>query len=183
MERDANHPPEDYGVAGEAEAGPREVYLPPTPRRGAGEPVRVDASGELVGEPVPAAPEHRCSKCDYLLTGLTSRRCPECGECFTLSGARAYGLLTAPEAQRDAVAMRMVWLRTIVGVVALCVMLTSPWALLSSSFSALVVCLGTGFTAASFAYVAVRAAEPGDRVWLWAAGGGVVAFAFFMCCA
>lgn len=38
--------------------------------------------------PVPAQPPHVCPHCDYNLTGLTSRRCPECGEPFTLIDAR-----------------------------------------------------------------------------------------------
>lgn len=37
---------------------------------------------------VPEKPLHLCPTCDYILTGLTSRRCPECGEAFTLSEAR-----------------------------------------------------------------------------------------------
>ena len=42
--------------------------------------------------PVPQIPEHRCPNCDYILAGLTSRRCPECGEPFTLLEARLRGL-------------------------------------------------------------------------------------------
>jgi len=38
--------------------------------------------------PIPQHPLHLCPYCDYNLTGLTSRRCPECGEEFTLSEAR-----------------------------------------------------------------------------------------------
>jgi hypothetical protein len=38
--------------------------------------------------PIPEKPEHRCPKCDYILAGLTSRRCPECGEPYTLLEAR-----------------------------------------------------------------------------------------------
>lgn len=43
--------------------------------------------GDAAGE-VPEAPPHLCPYCDYILTGLTSRRCPECGEEFTLAEAR-----------------------------------------------------------------------------------------------
>ena len=44
------------------------------------------------GGPVPQRPEHRCPNCDYILAGLTSRRCPECGEPFTVLEARLRGL-------------------------------------------------------------------------------------------
>ncbi len=37
---------------------------------------------------VPKRPPHICPNCDYDLRGLTSRRCPECGEEFTLLEAR-----------------------------------------------------------------------------------------------
>ncbi len=42
--------------------------------------------------PVPAVPVHLCPTCDYILTGLTARRCPECGEAFTLPEARDRGV-------------------------------------------------------------------------------------------
>lgn len=42
--------------------------------------------------PVPAEPLHLCPTCDYNLTGLTARRCPECGEAFTLPDARDRGV-------------------------------------------------------------------------------------------
>lgn len=38
--------------------------------------------------PIPEKPAHICPSCDYNLTGLTSRRCPECGEEFLLYEAR-----------------------------------------------------------------------------------------------
>ena len=37
---------------------------------------------------VPSHPLHQCPTCDYILTGLTGRRCPECGEIFDLREAR-----------------------------------------------------------------------------------------------
>ena len=40
--------------------------------------------------PVPSWPAHLCPRCDYDLTGLTSRRCPECGAAFTLVAAREH---------------------------------------------------------------------------------------------
>ncbi len=40
---------------------------------------------------IPEKPLHLCPTCDYNLTGLTSRRCPECGEAFDLHEARLRG--------------------------------------------------------------------------------------------
>ncbi len=34
------------------------------------------------GEPIPQAWDLRCQSCGYSLTGLTERRCPECGNKF-----------------------------------------------------------------------------------------------------
>ncbi len=47
-----------------------------------------DASSGDYGLPVPQNPPHVCPACEYNLTGLTSRRCPECGTPFTLIEAR-----------------------------------------------------------------------------------------------
>lgn len=47
--------------------------------------------------PVPARPLHLCPCCDYNLTGLRSRRCPECGEPFALPDARRRGFETSDE--------------------------------------------------------------------------------------
>lgn len=49
---------------------------------------------------VPARPLHLCPACDYILTGLTSRRCPECGEPFTLGDARHWGFAKSPGMRR-----------------------------------------------------------------------------------
>lgn len=59
-----------------------------------------------VGSPVPDRPLHECPTCAYILTGLTSRRCPECGEPFTLSEARRQGSLRSPRTQEDLRAVR-----------------------------------------------------------------------------
>lgn len=40
---------------------------------------------------VPSVPLHLCPNCGYDLRGLTRRTCPECGERFTLTGARRKG--------------------------------------------------------------------------------------------
>lgn len=67
----------------------------PTPPNRAAIP-RDDLVPSLPGEvdrgPVPQHPVHLCPNCDYNLTGLTSRRCPECGEPFSLSEARLRNL-------------------------------------------------------------------------------------------
>jgi len=59
-----------------------------------------------VGSPVPPMPLHECPQCEYNLTGLTSRRCPECGEPFTLSEARKQGSLRSPRTKQDLRAVR-----------------------------------------------------------------------------
>ena len=40
---------------------------------------------------VPNSTNYRCPNCDYILAGLTSRRCPECGEPFTIDDALMHG--------------------------------------------------------------------------------------------
>ncbi len=50
--------------------------------------------------PIPQHPPHICPYCDYNLTGLTSRRCPECGEEFTLSEARRRAFDFSTEGQK-----------------------------------------------------------------------------------
>lgn len=49
---------------------------------------KVEQASAAYEAPIPAHPLHVCPTCDYNLTGLTSRRCPECGEPFTLIDAR-----------------------------------------------------------------------------------------------
>jgi len=64
--------------------------------------------------PVPAAPLHLCPNCDYNLTGLTSRRCPECGEPFTIPDARIHASDQSPAMRRF---YRVVWLDRAGGIV------------------------------------------------------------------
>lgn len=47
--------------------------------------------------PIPAKPLPLCPRCDYNLTGLTSRVCPECGKPFTVQEARAHGFKQSKE--------------------------------------------------------------------------------------
>ena len=47
--------------------------------------------------PIPAKPLPLCPHCNYNLTGLTSRICPECGRPFTVQEARAHGFKLSKE--------------------------------------------------------------------------------------
>jgi hypothetical protein len=57
-------------------------------------------------EPIPERPLHLCPHCEYNLTGLTSRRCPECGKPFTLRQAKDRGLGILDEKEDDRLALR-----------------------------------------------------------------------------
>jgi hypothetical protein len=46
---------------------------------------------------VPNSTNYRCAHCNYILAGLTSRRCPECGEPFTIDSAQMHGREPAPD--------------------------------------------------------------------------------------
>lgn len=46
---------------------------------------RPQSPGDL--PPIPELPPHRCPTCQYNLTGLTHRRCPECGGDFSTTDA------------------------------------------------------------------------------------------------
>ena len=77
----------------------------PDPQDEAGRTIELEPPGglssQLEGEspavkpegdaPIPQRPLHLCPNCDYNLTGLTSRRCPECGQPFTIADARERG--------------------------------------------------------------------------------------------
>ncbi|MEE8385032.1 MAG: hypothetical protein V3S01_03870 [Dehalococcoidia bacterium] len=84
-----------------------------------GEPIEleqfqpIETPGDVAGEgggpytreqmpagPVPASPLHLCPTCDYILTGLTSRRCPECGDPFTVDEARRRAVDQSPAIRR-----------------------------------------------------------------------------------
>lgn len=53
------------------------------------------------GLPIPEDPLHVCPECEYILTGLTSRRCPECGSPFRLSEARCHAKMLSPAGKLD----------------------------------------------------------------------------------
>jgi hypothetical protein len=65
--------------------------------------------------PIPDRPEHVCPTCDYNLTGLTSRTCPECGAEFTLLEARMRGVETSDSVRRMMRLVRMDQIKTYVG--------------------------------------------------------------------
>ncbi len=67
------------------------------------------------GAPVPAQPLHLCPECEYDLRGLLSRRCPECGTPFTLTGARRVGLQYLPETESDLTVARKEQIRQRIG--------------------------------------------------------------------
>lgn len=77
-------------------------------------------------EPVPSRPLHLCPGCDYILSGLTSRRCPECGGPFTLSEARCRARDTSPAMQRLLLWSIAEWWAGLAGVVLLVVAFVMP---------------------------------------------------------
>lgn len=79
----------------------------PEPHRYVPRPDRpAPGHGGDYGRPVPEEPLHLCPKCDYILTGLTSRRCPECGTPFTLLEARRHADRLSPAHKLDRRAVR-----------------------------------------------------------------------------
>lgn len=67
-------------------------------------------------EPVPPRPVHHCPNCDYNLTGLTSRRCPECGQPFNLLDARAWGFELSEDGEAVRRWERLDWVKRGLGV-------------------------------------------------------------------
>lgn len=67
------------------------------------------------GAPIPMHPLHLCPTCDYILTGLKSRRCPECGTPFGLIEARRHGAQQSPRARRDMRALKWARISTYLG--------------------------------------------------------------------
>ncbi len=65
-----------------------EALPPASPESGA---ARFQSDTQVDDWPIPENPPHNCPYCDYNLTGLTSRRCPECGEPFQVHEARWRG--------------------------------------------------------------------------------------------
>lgn len=82
----------------------------PTPSQAAA------ASPWIVQEPVPARPLHLCPNCDYNLTGLIERRCPECGEPFDLADARFRGFERSEDGARVRRWEKLDWVKRGLGV-------------------------------------------------------------------
>lgn len=83
----------------------------PIPQRNIGQ--FPDARTETQGSThaIPPRPLHLCPSCDYNLTGLTARRCPECGDPFTLQDARMRGFETSEPMKEFA--RRLTWGKTV----------------------------------------------------------------------
>ncbi len=89
----------------ETEAGAESIELEHSPRIDTPRYVVRGSDGAWAGPavpepPIPESPLHLCPTCDYNLTGLKSRRCPECGEHFTLPEARNHAVANTPAMRR-----------------------------------------------------------------------------------
>lgn len=105
---------EQYGVGDAAkETEDRAFRYAPA---GGATPLIQDREGS---DPIPAVPLHVCPTCDRTLTGLTARRCPECGKPFTLSDARKRGSDKSEEGRQDFRAIRVRRINFVCGAVLL----------------------------------------------------------------
>jgi len=77
--------------------------------------------------PIPEAPLHQCPTCDYILTGLISRRCPECGEEFALSEARRRGFELSEEMRESYRWLRNEKIMLAVGLFLMVIGFALPW--------------------------------------------------------
>ncbi|MFH1417742.1 MAG: hypothetical protein ABII12_05575 [Planctomycetota bacterium] len=137
MMTEAAHPASDepssrghHGSGGDEQETLIEL-VPPAPGASPKVPIpdalRAGAEPGTEGQAIPSKPQHVCPTCDYLLTGLTSRRCPECGECFTLSEARTRALQMTVDVQRlQRKARRGRWL-LVLGIVMASFGILWPW--------------------------------------------------------
>ena len=101
---------EEYGVGDTAE-GSKDHQFRYAPAAGA-TPLLENREGS---DPIPAFPLHVCPTCDHTLTGLTSRRCPDCGKAFTLADARKRGSDKSEEGRQDYRAIRHARIRVALG--------------------------------------------------------------------
>ncbi|MBN2562566.1 MAG: hypothetical protein JXQ75_16700 [Phycisphaerae bacterium] len=106
------------------------------------------AGPQVPRPPVPEKPLHLCPTCDYNLTGLTSRRCPECGEPFTLGDARHRAIEKSPGMRSFYRAEKLDRFGGVIGLVLLAVAValpnfafssTSPWVQIQSSYRSWIV--------------------------------------------
>lgn len=83
----------------------------PMPQRNLGQFPDARTEAQAGTHAIPPKPLHLCPACDYNLTGLTARRCPECGEPFTLQDARMRGFETSEPMKEFA--RRLTWGKTV----------------------------------------------------------------------
>jgi len=76
--------------------------------------------------PVPAVPLHTCSNCGYNLTGLLSRKCPECGTAFSIASGRNVTIVPTREID-DVRAIAWDHLKFWGGLLLLAAGLVAPW--------------------------------------------------------
>ena len=95
--------------------------------------VRSTQSSDPAVIPVPAVPLHTCTACGYNLTGLTSRRCPECGTGFSIAARRNVTIVPTAEVD-DLRAVAWDRVKFCLGLLALSAGVVAPW-------------VGPGFTA------------------------------------
>lgn len=117
---DPDSPADIYALQGDES----DLDAPPAPAEPAGAPLPFELP------PVPEKPPHVCPSCDYNLTGLTSRRCPECGDHFTLEDARYAGGGGRGGSVEQASRQRMLTLRRRyhTGLALIAIGLIGPWA-------------------------------------------------------
>jgi ribosomal protein L37E len=82
---------------------------------------------------VPETAHLSCARCGYNLTGLTSRRCPECGTPFSYLSARRI-LRTGREPAEDSRVALIANIKLVLGGVALTFAIAAPWATATNSF-------------------------------------------------
>lgn len=127
---------------------------------------------------IPERPAHVCPNCDYNLTGLTSRRCPECGEEFSLIEARMRGIELSDGVRRVIRAETIALIKMYIGIG---LMMFSVWLQIvgpGTPFTLLgfVITLRGGvmliFMAPLWCFIAIYKALA-DRTWaeaIWLAG-------------
>ncbi len=98
--------------------------------------VRSTQSSDPAAIPVPAVPVRTCTACGYNLTGLLSRRCPECGTGFSIAAGRNVTIVPTSEID-DVRAVAWDRVKFCVGLIALTAGIVGPW--VGPGFTLLVV--------------------------------------------
>lgn len=88
--------------------------------------VRSTQSADPAAIPVPAVPLRTCSTCGYHLTGLLSRKCPECGTPFSIAAGRNVTIVATSEYE-DRRAIGWGYLKAAVGLLVLGAGILGPW--------------------------------------------------------